>query len=99
MHGFLVILPVALVVAAGWMLGRKGTVSPDAFAQINRALYWVAFPALIFRMTATADMSSLFDRNMVLAVYASFLAAPPLAWLASKLSGDTLAAPAHPRSW
>ncbi|MEA4881918.1 MAG: AEC family transporter [Synergistaceae bacterium] len=88
MHGFLVILPVALVVAAGWMLGRKGTVSSEAFAQINQALYWVVFPALIFRMTATADMSAFFDRNMVLAVYVSFLTAPPLAWLASKLSGD-----------
>ena len=88
MHGFLVILPVALVMAAGWMLRRKGTVSPEAFAQINRALYWVAIPALILRMTATADMSSLFDRHMVLAVYVSFVTAPPLAWLLSKISGD-----------
>lgn len=88
MHGFLVILPVVLVMAAGWMLRRKEIVSPEAFAQINQALYRVAIPALILRMTATADMSSLFDRHMVLAVYVSFVTAPPLAWLASRISGE-----------
>lgn len=88
MHGFLVILPVVLVMAAGRMLARRGVVSPGAFAQINKAIYWTAIPALILRMTSRADMSTLADRNMVVAVYLSFLAAPPAAWLAGMLAGQ-----------
>jgi predicted permease len=88
MHGFLVILPVVLVMAAGRMLARRGVVSPEAFTQINKAIYWTAIPALILRMTSMADMSALADRNMVVAVYLSFLAAPPAAWLIGKLAGQ-----------
>jgi Predicted permeases len=88
MHGFLVILPVVLVMAAGRMLARRGVVSPEAFTQINKAIYWTAIPALILRMTSMADMSALADGNMVVAVYLSFLAAPPAAWLIGKLAGQ-----------
>ena len=88
MHGFFVILPVVLVMAAGWMLGKRRVVLPEAFAQINKAIYWVAIPALILRMTSSADMSTLADKNMVLAVYASFLLAPPFAWYAARMAGE-----------
>lgn len=88
MHGFFVILPVVLVMAAGWMLGKRRVVLPEAFAQINKAIYWVAIPALILRMTSSADMSTLADKNMVLAVYASFLLAPPFAWFAARMAGE-----------
>jgi len=87
MHGFLVILPVVMVMAAGWVVGRKKMVLPEAFAQINKVIYWVAIPALILRMTGRADLSAIVDKNMVLAVYISFLIAPPFAWLAGRMAG------------
>ena len=88
MHGFLVILPVALVMAVGWMLGRRGVVTQEAFAQVNRAIYWTAIPALILRMTSSADLAVLADGNMIVASYLSFILAPPVAWLAGKLAGQ-----------
>jgi len=88
MHGFLVILPVVLVMAVGWLLGRRRVVTPEAFAQVNRAIYWTAIPALILRMTSSADLAILADGNMIIAVYLSFILAPPVAWLAGKLAGQ-----------
>lgn len=88
MNSFFVILPVVLVMTTGWILARRRVVTPEAFAQINRAIYWTAIPALILRMTTSADMSTLADKNMILAVYASFLLAPPVAWLAGRFAGQ-----------
>ncbi len=80
-------LPVAIVIAIGNVLARLSVVTPEGFAQINRAVFWTAIPALIFRMTSGADLSTLSDGNMVLVVYLSFLLAPPVAWLLGRWSG------------
>ena len=74
--------------AVGWMLGRLRVVGPEAFAQINKAIYWTAIPALILRLTSGGNVTALADKNMVLAVYGSFLAAPPIAWAAAKWAGE-----------
>ncbi len=58
MGAFLVVLPVAIVLAKGWALARRKVVTPEGFAQVNRAIYWTAIPALIFRMTSGADLSA-----------------------------------------
>lgn len=89
MHGLFVMLPVAIVIAIGNVLARLSVVTPEGFAQINRAIFWTAIPALIFRMTSGADLSTLSDGSMGLVVYLTFVLAPPLAWFLSRWSGSS----------
>lgn len=88
MHAFLTILPVVLVMAAGWVLGRLKVVGPEAFAQINKAIYWTAIPALILKMTSGGNVAAMVEKNMVFAVYATFMVAPPIAWAAARLARE-----------
>ena len=87
MEGFLVILPVVIVIAAGWVLGRR-MVTPEAFSQINRILYWVAMPSLLLRLIGGADMSAVADWNMLAVVYLSFFIAPLVPWVLGRMAGE-----------
>lgn len=58
---FDVVLPVFAILAAGWAAGRFGPFPPTATAVLNDFVYWVAFPALIFKAMATAPLSTTFD--------------------------------------
>lgn len=49
--------PVFLVMALGAALHRGGLLKPDVVKGLNRLVYWVALPALLFTGTATANYS------------------------------------------
>ena len=56
-----VVLPVFAILAAGWAAGRFGPFKQSAAGVLNDFVYWIAFPALIFRAMATAPLSATFD--------------------------------------
>lgn len=58
---FDVVLPVFAILAAGWAAGRHGPFPPVATKVLNDFVYWVSFPALIFKAMATAPVSDIFD--------------------------------------
>lgn len=56
-----VVLPVFLIIALGFGLKRVGMVETDLLQQINRLVFYVALPALLFHRIATADFTRSFN--------------------------------------
>ncbi len=50
------LLPLLLIVGLGAFLRRIGFLSPAQVREINRLLYWVALPAMLFYQTAEAQI-------------------------------------------
>ena len=46
------VLPIFLIIGAGYLLRRVGLLGDDASAALSRLVFWVASPALLFRSTA-----------------------------------------------
>jgi malonate transporter len=78
---FLIVLPIILIVSVGWFIRQKHFVGEEAFAGMNFILYWIALPALLFRVTYGADVEVLMGGNFVKAIYISLMVTPPLALL------------------
>ncbi|MCA9871792.1 MAG: AEC family transporter, partial [Anaerolineae bacterium] len=49
-----VLAPIFLLIGLGLFLRRQRFASEDFFRNLNRLIYWVALPALLFTKTATA---------------------------------------------
>lgn len=62
-----VVLPVYAILAAGWAAGRFGPFGPAATGVLNDFVYWIAFPALIFKAMATAPIAAIFDMPFLMA--------------------------------
>ncbi|WP_222615691.1 AEC family transporter [Dyella telluris] len=54
-----IVLPVFALIGAGWLARRKQWLGPTAAAELNRFVVYVAMPALLFRIMATASWSDL----------------------------------------
>ena len=73
----LVVLPVFVVIGLGYSLRMTGLVDKTFLFQLNRLIYYVALPALLFYKIATADFSASFNprllAGMVLSVTVIFV--------------------------
>lgn len=57
----LIVIPVFLVIGLGFTLKRTGLVDGSFLFQLNRLVYYVALPALLFYKIATADFQASFN--------------------------------------
>src|SRR4051812_37000370 len=64
LQGFAVI---GVIIAVGYLLGRLDLLGPEARAVLNRFVFFVAAPALLFTVIATADTAVLFSPILVVA--------------------------------
>ena len=48
-RGFVLILPLALLLTAGNLLFRKGFITPGDIATLSKFLFWIISPSLLFR--------------------------------------------------
>ncbi|MFT3899222.1 MAG: AEC family transporter [Gordonia sp. (in: high G+C Gram-positive bacteria)] len=62
--GFTVIF---LVVGAGFVLGRAGTLGPTATDVLSRLVFFVCTPALLFHSLVTANLRDVFSSTLVVA--------------------------------
>lgn len=67
----LIVLPVFLVVGLGFSLKGSGLVDAEFLFRLNRLIYYVALPALLFYKIATADFSASFDPRLLLGMVVS----------------------------
>lgn len=63
-----VVLPVFAIIGAGYLCGRFSLLGPESSEALNRFVYWVALPVLLFRGMATVDMSAVLNANFWAAV-------------------------------
>jgi predicted permease len=71
----LVVLPVFLVIGLGFSLRRTGLVKSDFLFDLNRLIYYVALPALLFYKISTSDFSSNFNGSLLTGLVISILVA------------------------
>jgi predicted permease len=56
-----IIFPVFALILAGYVARRCGVLGPTASSELNRFVVWMGLPALLFRITATADWATLWQ--------------------------------------
>jgi len=52
-----VVLPIFLLICAGFLLGRLGFLKEDVNTALSRLIFYVSVPALLFRSAALTDLS------------------------------------------
>ena len=50
----LTVLPIFALIFAGWLARRLGALGPQSTSELNRFVVWLALPALLFHIVATA---------------------------------------------
>ncbi|MEA4880467.1 MAG: AEC family transporter [Synergistaceae bacterium] len=88
MNELSIIAPMAVIIFLGWCFPRFGILPRETFQDINKILYWLAIPALLIRLTARADLSTLGNWNLFFAIYAGYCILPLIAWGAGRAAGE-----------
>jgi len=74
-----IVLPVFAIIAVGWAAGRAGLLGEASSEALNRFVYWVALPAMLFRAMATVDLAVVFNWSYI----AAFVGAVAVVWVAT----------------
>ncbi|MEO8856977.1 MAG: AEC family transporter, partial [Burkholderiaceae bacterium] len=53
------LLPVAVLIALGFALGRTRWIGPRPFAQLSEIAFWVLTPAVLFRTMSRVHLEQL----------------------------------------
>src|SRR5690606_14019206 len=85
MNTALLVLPDFLLIALGWLMRRRMGFSGEFFAGAERAVYYILFPALLFRSTANAQFDLASAASLIWAGLAMLGASAAMAWLALPL--------------
>jgi predicted permease len=67
------LLPVFILILIGWGARAARIVSAEAFGQVNRFGYFVLYPAFLFTLSSTADLSGGDAGPFIIGVVAGFL--------------------------
>lgn len=78
-------MPVFLVIAAGYLLGRTGMFSEGFIASSNKFIFNVCLPLMIFRDMAQTDIRTVFDGRLAAYSAAATTAAFILIWVSARL--------------
>lgn len=73
-----VIFPVIAVIAVGYVSGRRGVLSLDNVLTLNRFVFVMAAPALLFRNVALTEFPEIIPWGLWLSYYGAMLAAMAL---------------------
>lgn len=65
-----IVIPVFLVIGLGFSLKRTSLIDTDFLLKLNRLIYYVALPALLFYKIALADFSASFNSRLILTLIA-----------------------------
>ena len=76
-----IVLPVFAIVAAGYLCGALGILGEESSDALNRFVYYVALPALLFRAMAGVDLATVVNVPFIIGFTGPLLAL----WLAAAL--------------
>ena len=60
-----IILPIFAIVIAGYICGRYNLLGPESSEALNRFVYWVALPALLFKAMANVNLAAVFNWSFI----------------------------------
>jgi malonate transporter len=78
------LLPVAMLIGVGYLLRASGFLPEAAWAPIDRLVYFVLFPALLFKELTAADLTGAPVARMTITLLTSQLVMAGLAWTARR---------------
>ncbi|MCL2400249.1 MAG: AEC family transporter [Defluviitaleaceae bacterium] len=79
------VLPIFLVIGAGYLLRQKEFLSPKTIGEMNKLIFVFALPALLFRDIYQADFVNLFDPAMILWLLAIIITKFILIWIFAEI--------------
>lgn len=89
MRGFILLLPLILIVTIGMFLRKVGVVDKKASYFLNNLLYWAILPIWLFRTILRVDIGLFSNLNLFFALHVPFLIAPAIAWFfASRIDSE-----------
>ena len=62
---FLLVIPFFALIFAGWLAGRTSVLGPSASGEINRFVVWLALPAMLFNIIASAHWAELWQPGFI----------------------------------
>lgn len=62
---FLVVLPIFGVILAGWLARTIGVLGPAATSEVNRLVVYLALPALLFDVVASAKLEDIWQPGFI----------------------------------
>jgi len=80
-----IVLPVFAIVAAGYLCGARGLLGEDSSVALNRFVYWVALPAMLFRAMATVDLQRDLDPDFFIGFLGAIILLAIVSILAARL--------------
>ncbi|WP_424931183.1 AEC family transporter [Amaricoccus macauensis] len=63
----LIVLPIFALILTGWIARRTNALGPHATREVNRFVVWLALPALLFDIMASATPSEIWQPGFILA--------------------------------
>ena len=86
-HIVLIVLPVFLVIGLGVGLRRTSLVGNDFLFALNRLVFYVALPALLFHKISSAEFSASFNVMLLAGLLAALLLTAVFSYLFGRLRG------------
>lgn len=80
MFGFLLVMPLVIIIAMGNILKRRGFYSAADIAALSKTLYWVILPLLLFRTTYISGTEVLAQPNLLISVNICYLMTVAFSW-------------------
>ncbi len=80
------IVPIFCIIVLGWLAFRKGFIQPEFIAPANRIVYYLAIPAMIFKVVAQTDFSANFHSRVTVVTWLSMGSIFLVSWWIGKLS-------------
>jgi malate permease and related proteins len=93
MHVITTIIPIFAVISLGWAARKKGFMPPDFLMSANRLVYYLAIPAMLFRLLCRASLRTHINSTSVSVTLISILVLFCFAWgvgLASRIKREHL---------
>lgn len=81
MQALTAISPIFMIMLLGWFLKLKKIMDADFIYKLNIIIFWVAMPALVFRLIIRCDIASMPGMSLFKGLYVAFALTPLLAWV------------------
>lgn len=81
MFGFMLILPLMLIIIAGKLLFIYGFYDKSQIKTLTKTLYWVILPALLFRTTYSAGREVMAQTGLMLGANICYLISVIVSWI------------------
>ncbi|MFZ5569572.1 MAG: AEC family transporter [Thermodesulfobacteriota bacterium] len=79
------IVPIFSVIVLGWIAHRRGFIPAEFIVPANRIVYYLAIPAMIFKVVARTDFSSSFQGRVTVIAWLAMAATFAFSWGTGKL--------------